>query len=164
MSATARPGPFRPDGDVPPPVNAQALLDALTSAGSRDQPAPDRAGEPPLQISARHEESAAVVLRVRGSIETASTTEFKRTVHDEIRSGARVLVLDLSGVTFLCLDGVQALATLRQTARLNRTRLVWTTGGNPPVRRALRAAALAAAETLATYRTPHIPAQQRAVS
>lgn len=116
-------------------------------------------GESPLEMSAQRDESGTVVVHARGCIERTSAAAFKKAVHDEVRARARVVVLELSEVSFLSLDGVHALATLRQTARLNRARLLWRTGGNPPVQRALRAASLAAAETLASYRTPHIPAQ-----
>lgn len=145
MTTFASDVPFDPD------TGTAADRDAESAAGARPS-AEQVAGVPaelPLEITSQREDSGAVIMQVRGSVEQVSAGEFKRAVLGEIRAGAGVIVLDLSGLTFLCLSGVEVLATLRQVADLNGAHIMWVTGGNPAVRRALRAARLAATETLA---------------
>lgn len=153
---------FASDRPFNPETSAAAPADAREPASSAEH----AAGVPeefPLEVSAQREDSGAVILQVRGSVDQTTTPAFKRAVLNEVRAGAGVLVLDLSGTTFLCVSGVEALATLRHAADLKGTQIMWVTGGNPAVRRAMRAARLAATETLAghlgtrTEQTPDVP-------
>ena len=156
---------------------SRLALDPATGAAAppppRDpgSPAERLAGVPaelPLDIAVQREDSGTVILQAAGSVDGTSTAAFKRAVLGELHAGARVVVVDLSGLTFLSLSGVEALATLRQVADLHGAAIRWVTGDAPAVRRALRAARIAATETIAghlaptTQNVPHIP-QQREV-
>lgn len=122
--------------------------------------------ELPLEVVAQREDTGTVILQATGSVDGTSTGAFKRAVLSEIHASRGVVVVDLSGLAFLSVSGVQALATLRQVADLHGRSIKWVTGGNPSVRRALRAARIAATETIAGYlapttqNVPNIPQQQ----
>jgi serine/threonine-protein kinase RsbW len=55
-----------------------------------------------------------VVIPVRGRVDAVTAPHLNREVHDQISSGARHVLLDLSAVTFLSSSGLRALLLIRK--------------------------------------------------
>ncbi|MEU4366092.1 STAS domain-containing protein [Micromonospora chersina] len=75
----------------------------------------ETARPPTLRLALAREGPAAVVVRVGGPLDLATVDQLVDLV-DRLMGGAPapVLVLDLSGVTFFCAAGVNALLTVRR--------------------------------------------------
>jgi anti-anti-sigma factor len=79
----------------------------------------------------------AVVARLDGEIDSSNASELRRTLANRVPSEASVLIVDLSGVTYLDSSGVELLFELSRNlaARRQTIRLIVPKGA--PIRRVL---------------------------
>lgn len=97
----------------------------------------DPADGPALEITLR-EAHAAVVVSVFGEIDEATAPKFRETIESALSLQARVLVVDLSEVTFLGSRGIRALIAARDRAdELGAVARFVVPGGQRVVRRPL---------------------------
>jgi anti-anti-sigma factor len=80
----------------------------------------------------------AVLVTVRGALDTATAGDLAALVSDRLWAAPERLVLDLSEVDFLGVAGVRVLLHAALQAEQKGTELRVITGPNPMVRRALR--------------------------
>ena len=98
----------------------------------------------------------AVRLSVAGDLDIATVDSLSSVAIGALRLPARVLVLDLDGVTFCGAAGVSALITIQRAAAAAGARLVLT-GVRPPVRRVLDLVGLTALIPLLARALPPSP-------
>ncbi|GAA1206481.1 STAS domain-containing protein [Prauserella alba] len=100
------------------------------SAGSSVPPAP------------RSETRGRDVLRLEGEVDQLSVPALADTILGRLDETADPLIIDLSAVTFLCVDGLQLLAKAADRATLLGIELHVVSGGARAVERGLLAARL----------------------
>ncbi|QQQ78602.1 STAS domain-containing protein [Saccharothrix sp. 6-C] len=66
-----------------------------------------------VALTAREVSTGVVVVAVAGELDMATVPEVEQYVRDRLGDASRVLVLDLSGVTFLGSTGINLLIALR---------------------------------------------------
>ncbi|MFC7449902.1 STAS domain-containing protein [Rhodococcus daqingensis] len=77
----------------------------------------------------RERRSPPTVVRMRGDVDAAALGEFSRHLNAGIGTAVRVLVVDLSKVTFLSIRGAEVLADAQWRAGHDGVELVLVTGG-----------------------------------
>ncbi|MCR3719984.1 MULTISPECIES: STAS domain-containing protein [Prauserella salsuginis group] len=82
------------------------------------------------------------VVRLEGEIDQLSVTAAADTIFSRLDEAAGPLVVDLSAVSFLCVDGLRILAQAADRATLLGIELRVVSGGARAVERGLRAAQL----------------------
>jgi anti-sigma B factor antagonist len=97
-----------------------------------------RARHPGLRLRTTWPAPHAVLITVRGDVDSATAADLATLVSDRLWATPRRLVLDLSEVDFLGVAGVRVLLHAALQAEQNGTELLVVTGTNPMVRRALR--------------------------
>lgn len=100
----------------------------------------------------------AVLVTVRGALDTATVGQLAALVSDRLWAAPRRLDLDLSEVDFLGVAGVRVLLHAALQAEQNGTELLVVTGPNPMVHRALRVTEADRRLTIATLRPEPAPA------
>jgi anti-anti-sigma factor len=117
-----------------------------------------RARHPGLRLRTTWPAPHAVLITVRGDVDTATATDLASLVSDRLWATPQRLVLDLSEVDFLGVAGVRVLLHAALQAEQNDTELLVVTGTNPMVRRALQVTDADQRLTLAAKRPEHAPA------
>lgn len=79
----------------------------------------------------------ARLVSISGEIDLSNARDVMEVVGDAVRSGVSVVVVDLSGVTFLDSSGIAALFRLADRIRLSRQELRLVVPRGAPIRRVL---------------------------
>lgn len=116
----------------------------------RPGPRAQRAGRMPLDLRLRRPTSTSVVIRVSGDVDAHTTPRLRELVSQRLASAAEMLVLDLTEVGFLGVDGLELLMQAQRRAENSAISLRLVTGP-ACVRRALAAAGLTG--VLSTFST-----------
>lgn len=95
-----------------------------------------------LSLGLSYPEPGTAVLNVGGEIDLCSSPRLRELMHCRLRSQLRVLVVDLSKVGFLSIDGAQMLVQAASFARRHDTELRIVPGDSRAVRRVFRATGL----------------------
>ncbi len=104
-----------------------------------------------LQVVHSHRDSSGVVLVLYGELDTGTALKLEQAAAQLFASEypPEVLLLDLSGLSFLSVAGARAVLAVHESAGMSRVRVV--TGDRPVVREFLRATRFDA--VLDCYRT-----------
>lgn len=95
-----------------------------------------------LSLRMTYPTQGTAVLDVNGEVDMCSSPRLRELVQCRLRSELHVLVVDLSGVSFLSVDGAQMLAHAATFARHHDTELRIVPGDSRAVRRVLLATGL----------------------
>ncbi len=71
-----------------------------------------------MQVSIEKREGQVAVVTPDGRLDLASASEFKQTLNDIVEAGDRILVVDLSNVSFVDSSGLGALISGMKATRL----------------------------------------------
>lgn len=82
-------------------------------------------------------EDASIIVGVVGEIDMGTAPEFERQLASQITGYVRLLVVDLSEVSFLASSGLNALVAVRTSCRAGGVALRLVVGHNRPVMRIL---------------------------
>lgn len=124
-----------------------AIPDRILS-GSAEQLVPR--GSQDLVLQLWRPTSTSVVVHIAGELDTNTAPGLYELLAPRLSSTIETLVLDLSGLRFMGVAGLELVAHVRQRAD-HRAMRVWIVDGPPCVERALRAAGWSG--TIPTYAT-----------
>lgn len=115
---------------------------ASLDAPSVPEPRPESGVDTLLSLELTYPAQGTAVLNVSGEVDMCSSPRLRELVQCRLRSELRVLVVDLSQVNFLSIDGAQLLAYAASFARHHDTELRIVPGDSRAVRRVLLATGL----------------------
>lgn len=95
-----------------------------------------------LSLELSYPAPGTALLNVVGEVDMGSSPRLRELMHCRLRSELRVLVVDLSRVSFMSIDGAQMLARASSFARCHDTELRILPGDSRAVRRVLLATGL----------------------
>lgn len=137
-------------------VIAERLNERATDVSTMFVPAPR--GEPRAQARLRlhvdYGTGPGAVVHVVGEVDMTSSARLHELLHCRLRSNLRTLLVDLSGVTFMSIEGARALEYASNYARCHDKDFRVDLGGSEAAARVLRAIGLGQLDT------PAIPRQQ----
>ncbi|WP_181188271.1 STAS domain-containing protein [Actinopolyspora mortivallis] len=88
----------------------------------------ESSGNVPFRLSTERPRSGVIVVSVFGDLDMVTVPRFTEVVQQRVDSSAPVIVLDLTGVTFLGVEAIKMLAQLDLRAHLSGKRLSLVTG------------------------------------
>ena len=131
-------------------AHVSAQYAASLDAPSVPEPRAEAGADTLLRLELTYPTQGTAVLNVVGEVDMCSSPRLRELVQCRLRSELRVLVLDLSEVSFLSIDGAQFLAYAASFARHHDTELRIVPGDSRAVRRVLLATGLDRELTLHT--------------
>lgn len=120
------------------PTHYPVAIDAPAVPEQRSEPGVDTL----LSLELTYTTHGTAVLNVSGEVDMCSSPRLRELVQCRLRSELRALVVDLSEVSFLSIDGAQMLAYAASFARHHDTELRIVPGDSRAVRRVLLATGL----------------------
>jgi anti-sigma B factor antagonist len=90
--------------------------------------------EPAFQVSEARVEGDALVLEARGEIDAATAKDLRAALDDAAATGARKVILDLGGVTFVDSRGLTVMVAAHEKLEAGGSRLI-TVCADPFVRK-----------------------------
>jgi anti-sigma B factor antagonist len=114
---------------------------ALNPTRPDQRPQHNRRTPPDLRLRLRRPTSTSVLIHVSGDVDAHSSPRLRELISQRLASVAETLVLDLTDVSFLGVDGLELLVQAQQRAE-SRAVVLRLVTGPVSVRRALAAAGL----------------------
>lgn len=105
-------------------------------------PRTPREDGPTLDLAVTYPERSTALVKATGDIDICTAPRLQELLHCRLRSQLRVLILNLSDVSFLSIGAAQMLARAAAYAHYNETELHIITVGSRSVRRTLLASGL----------------------
>lgn len=110
-----------------------------TADGLTTLPDADRQTGQACRMWVHHPDRNSAVITVVGELDAASAPRLDELLHTRLRSTLSTVVVDLTGLEFLCVDALRTLAVADRRAEAQNISLS-ITGGPPCVERAFAAA------------------------
>lgn len=126
-SSPPRAGPEIPAGSTPTPRTERGRTSDV---------------DPPLRLEVSYPATGTGVVYAHGGVDLSNTARLRELLHCRLRSELRVLVLDLSELSFLSSSGITAIAEAAQSAGSYHTELRVVPGESRAVWTVLRASGL----------------------